>query len=158
MKAVFPGSFDPITCGHLDLIKRASLIFDEIVVLVMTNTNKSGLFSNVERVALIENEVRNIENVAVESRENVLTVQAAKDLQAQVILRGLRSSRDFLYETDIAAINKKLSPGLETLFIPTDKDYGHISSSLIKEVAKFGGNLDGLVPLNVEAALKDKLI
>ncbi|AUJ30023.1 MAG: pantetheine-phosphate adenylyltransferase [Liquorilactobacillus hordei] len=158
MKAVFPGSFDPITCGHLDLIKRASLIFDEIVVLVMTNTNKSGLFSNVERVELIENEVRDIENVAVESRENVLTVQAAKDLQAQVILRGLRSSRDFLYETDIAAINKKLSPGLETLFIPTDKDYGHISSSLIKEVAKFGGNLDGLVPLNVEAALKDKLI
>lgn len=138
MKAVFPGSFDPITCGHLDLIKRASLIFDEIVVLVMTNTNKSGLFSNVERVELIENEVRDIENVAVESRENVLTVQAAKDLQAQVILRGLRSSRDFLYETDIAAINKKLSPGLETLFIPTDKDYGHISSSLIKEVAKFG--------------------
>ena len=158
MKAVFPGSFDPITCGHLDLIKRASLIFDEIVVLVMTNTNKSGLFSNVERVELIENEVRDIENVAVESRENVLTVQAAKDLQAQVILRGLRSSRDFLYETDIAAINKKLSPELETLFIPTDKDYGHISSSLIKEVAKFGGNLDGFVPLNVEAALKDKLI
>ncbi|MDN2452462.1 pantetheine-phosphate adenylyltransferase [Lactobacillus sp. UCMA15818] len=158
MKAIFPGSFDPITCGHLDLIKRASLIFDEIVVLVMTNTSKSGLFSSIERVALIKNEIQNIENVTVAARENVLTVQAAKDLQAQVILRGLRSGRDFLYETDIAAINKKLNPDLETLFLPTNKEYEHISSSLIKEVAKFDGDLAGLVPVNVEEALKDKLI
>ncbi|KRN34350.1 pantetheine-phosphate adenylyltransferase [Liquorilactobacillus mali] len=158
MKAIFPGSFDPITCGHIDLIKRASLIFDEIVVLVMTNTSKSGLFSSAERVALIKNEIQDIANVTVEARENVLTVQAAKDLEAQVILRGLRSSRDFLYETDIAAINKKLNPTLETLFLPTNNEYGHISSSLIKEVAKFDGNLDGLVPPNVQAALKDKLV
>ncbi|EJE99076.1 pantetheine-phosphate adenylyltransferase [Liquorilactobacillus mali] len=158
MKAIFPGSFDPITCGHIDLIKRASLIFDEIVVLVMTNTSKSGLFSSAERVALIKNEIQDIANVTAEARENVLTVQAAKDLEAQVILRGLRSSRDFLYETDIAAINKKLNPTLETLFLPTNNEYGHISSSLIKEVAKFDGNLDGLVPPNVQAALKDKLV
>ncbi|KRM90759.1 pantetheine-phosphate adenylyltransferase [Liquorilactobacillus cacaonum] len=157
MRAIFPGSFDPITCGHIDLIKRASSIFDELVIIVMTNTSKIGLFSSNERVSLIKHEIQDITNVSVESRENILTVEVMRDLNAHILIRGLRNTHDFIYETDIAAINKRLNPGIDTIFFPTSKEYEHISSSLIKEVAKFGGDLSGMVPKNVERVLKDKL-
>ncbi|KRM96503.1 phosphopantetheine adenylyltransferase [Liquorilactobacillus aquaticus DSM 21051] len=157
MNAIFPGSFDPVTCGHINLIKRASKIFSEVTVLVMTNTNKHGLFSPAERVALLETSVACFENVKVLSLEADLTVRAAESLGADVIIRGARNGQDFEAERSIADMNRHLAPEIETILLPAVEKYSFISSTLVKEVARFDGNLAGLVPDIVAHALKEKM-
>ncbi|KRL38728.1 pantetheine-phosphate adenylyltransferase [Liquorilactobacillus uvarum] len=157
MNAIFPGSFDPVTCGHIDLIKRASKIFSELTVLVMTNTNKHGIFSPAERVALLNDSVACFDNVKVLSLEADLTVRAAESLGAKVIVRGARNGQDFETERGIADMNRHLDPSLETVLLPAVGKYSFISSTLVKEVARFDGNLAGLVPQKVARALKEKM-
>ncbi|WP_281164924.1 pantetheine-phosphate adenylyltransferase [Liquorilactobacillus sicerae] len=157
MKAVFPGSFDPVTNGHLDIIQRASQIFDQVIVLVMTNTSKQGLFSVVERQGLLQDALTAYQNVTVKTAADHLTVQAVNQLQAQIIIRGVRNAKDFDFEKDMAILNRKLDNKIETLFLPSSPEFSMISSSYIKEIACFGGNLQQLVPASVEVALKKRL-
>ncbi|ANZ61809.1 pantetheine-phosphate adenylyltransferase [Secundilactobacillus paracollinoides] len=154
-KAVFPGSFDPLTMGHLNLIQRASGLFDELIVTVGTNISKRSLFTPDERVALIQESVADLSNVRVQM-ESGLTVDFVKSVNASVILRGLRNSKDYDYEAGIAQMNHYLDNGIETLFLLTDAKYAFISSSLLKEVLHFGGDISELVPPAVVAALAKK--
>ena len=154
-KAVFPGSFDPLTKGHLNLIQRASHLFDELIVTVGTNISKQSLFTPDERVALIQKSVADLPNVTVRT-EGGLTVDFVKSVNASVILRGLRNSKDYEYEAGIAQMNHYLDNGIETLFLLTDAKYAFISSSLLKEVLHFGGDISELVPPAVAAALAEK--
>lgn len=154
-KAVFPGSFDPLTMGHLNLIQRASGLFDELIVTVGTNISKRALFTPDERVALIQESVADLSNVRVQM-ESGLTVDFVKSVNASVILRGLRNSKDYEYEAGIAQMNHYLDNGIETLFLLTDAKYAFISSSLLKEVLHFGGDISELVPPAVVAALAKK--
>ncbi|MCY6372372.1 pantetheine-phosphate adenylyltransferase [Clostridium ganghwense] len=144
-RAVFPGSFDPITKGHLDIIKRASKIFDEVIVAVLINPDKKGLFTIEERVELIKKVIKDIENVRVESFHGLL-VNYMKQREAQVIIKGLRAVADFEYELQMALMNKKLDPEVETVFMMTSAKYSYLSSSSIKQVVTFGGCIDELVP------------
>ncbi|KRM89171.1 pantetheine-phosphate adenylyltransferase [Liquorilactobacillus vini] len=157
MKAVFPGSFDPVTNGHLDIIQRASKIFDQVIVLVMTNTSKQGLFSVAERQALLQETLTAYQNVTVKTAADHLTVQAVNQLQARIIIRGVRNVKDFDFEKDMAILNRKLDNKIETLFLPSSPEFSMISSSYIKEIAYFGGSLRKLVPASVEVALKKRL-
>lgn len=143
--AVYPGSFDPITNGHLDLIERSSKIFDEVIVAVLVNIEKKHLFTIDERVKLINKVIKPFDNVRVESFEGLL-INFLKEKNANVIIKGLRTLADFEYEFQMALMNNKLSPEIETLFMMTNAQYSFISSSNIKQVAKFDGNLEGLVP------------
>ncbi len=154
-KAVFPGSFDPLTMGHLNLIKRASRLFDELIVTVGTNISKRSVFTPDERVALIQKSVADLPNVTVRT-EGGLTVDFVKSVNASVILRGLRNSKDYEYEAGIAQMNHYLDNGIETLFLLTDAKYAFISSSLLKEVLHFGGDISELVPPAVATALAEK--
>jgi pantetheine-phosphate adenylyltransferase len=155
--AIFPGSFDPFTNGHLDTVRRASTMFDRVVVAVMTNTSKRPLFSADEKTALIQTAVAQLANVSVVAQPAALTVDFACQLHAQFIVRGLRNVQDFSYENDIAAVNARLAPDIQTVLLPAKADYAAISSSIIKEVASFGGDVSTMVPANVAAALRDKL-
>lgn len=154
-KAVFPGSFDPLTMGHLNLIKRASRLFDELIVTVGTNISKRSVFTPDERVALIQKSVADLPNVTMRT-EGGLTVDFVKSVNASVILRGLRNSKDYEYEAGIAQMNHYLDNGIETLFLLTDAKYAFISSSLLKEVLHFGGDISELVPPAVATALAEK--
>ncbi|HEY5561136.1 MAG TPA: pantetheine-phosphate adenylyltransferase [Clostridiaceae bacterium] len=145
MKAVYPGSFDPITNGHLDIIKRASCIFDELMVVVLVNPDKNTLFSVDERVELIKRVVASFENVNVSSYLG-LTVNFVKYYDARVIIRGLRALSDFENEFQMALMNNKLAPTIETIFMMTNAEHLFLSSSAIKQVAAFGGCVKGLVP------------
>ena len=145
-KAVYPGSFDPITMGHLDLIRRAAAIFDEVIVAVLNNHEKSPLFSVEERVKMIEEAVSEFPNVKVDSFSGFLA-DYAMEHEIQVSIRGLRTPSDFEYELPTAQFNRILSKGkVETLFLATGLEYAHLSSSAVREVAKFKGNITGLVP------------
>lgn len=155
-KAVFPGSFDPITKGHLDIIKRASEIFDEVIVAVLINPDKKGLFHIEERVELIEKITRNMENVRVESFHGLL-VEYMKEKDAKVIIKGLRAVADFEYELQMALMNKKLDSTIETMFMMTSAQYSYISSSSIKQILKFGGCIDDLVPDEIIPDIMDKI-
>lgn len=157
MNAIFPGSFDPVTNGHIDLIKRASKVFEKLTVLVMTNTNKHGLFTPTERAKLLADAVVDLKNVKVLVFEADLTVRAAQKLSAGVIVRGARNGSDFESERSIADMNYHLDAELETVVLPAVGEYSFISSTLVREVAHFGGNLQGLVPQNVARALKEKM-
>lgn len=157
MKIVFPGSFDPITYGHLDLIKRASQLFDEVVVALLTNPNKKSLFSVDERIMFLQQEVQLFSNVTVVAVEHDLTVNVVKKMNAQGILRGLRNVKDFEYEQEIALTNQHLAPQLETIFLMAQPQYSFISSSMVKEVAKFNGDVTKLVTPQVAQALQRKL-
>ena len=143
--AVYPGSFDPITNGHLDIIKRGSKSFDKVIVAVLINIDKKGLFDVEERVELIKKVVKDIPNVEVLSF-NGLLVDFVKIHNATVILKGLRAVSDFEYELQMALMNKKLDPEIETMFMMTSDEYCYLSSSSVKQVAKFGGCIEGLVP------------
>ncbi|WP_040211664.1 pantetheine-phosphate adenylyltransferase [Clostridium polynesiense] len=143
--AVYPGSFDPITKGHLDIIERSSRIFDEVIVSVLINVDKNNLFTTEERVELIKKVVKPYKNVKVESF-NGLLVNYMKEKQSNVIIKGLRALSDFEYEFQMALMNNKLDPSIETVFMMTNSQYSFISSSSIKQVAKFGGCLKDLVP------------
>lgn len=153
--AVCPGSFDPITNGHLDIVTRASRHFDEVVVLVTGNPTKtSGLFSIDERVELIREVIEHLPNVRVDSWGGLL-VDYTSAHHITALVKGLRSSLDYEYELPMAQMNRRLT-GVDTYFLLTDEKYGYISSSLTKEVAKFGGDVTGLVPDSVREAMAEK--
>ena len=153
--AVCPGSFDPITNGHLDIVTRASRHFDEVVVLVTGNPTKtSGLFSIDERVELIREVIARLPNVRVDSWGGLL-VDYTSAHHITALVKGLRSSLDYEYELPMAQMNRRLT-GVDTYFLLTDEKYGYISSSLTKEVAKFGGDVTGLVPDSVREAMAEK--
>lgn len=156
MKAVYPGSFDPLTNGHLDIIRRAAKIFDRLFVVVFDNPSKNCLFSVEERVAMIRESVADIPNVTVDSSTGLL-VDYAKKCGACAIVKGLRAVSDFDYEFKMALMNKKLAPELETLFMMTSLKYLYLSSSLVKEVASYGGCIKDLVPPAVEERLFQKI-
>lgn len=154
--AVCPGSFDPITNGHLDIIKRGAKIFDKVYVTVLHNSEKTRtLFELEERLHFIRESTKDIPNVVVDSF-NGLLVEYAKSVNAKVILRGLRAISDFEYEMRNAAMNRKLNPDIDTFFIMTNKQYSFLSSSIVKEVAKYRGDVSDLVPSVVNDALMQK--
>lgn len=155
-KAVYPGSFDPITNGHLDIIRRLIPLYDEVVVLVSHSENKNYLFCADERKAMLEESLQGLTNVSVEIYEG-LTVNYLRKINAKVIVRGLRAVVDFEYEMAMASMNKKLAPEIETALIFASPDCYYISSRAIKEIARFGGSLDGLVPKHVHEKLVRKL-
>lgn len=144
-RAVYPGSFDPITNGHMDIIKRSSKIFDEIIVAVLVNPEKNGLFLREERVELIKRVTDKVPNVRVESFSGLLTTFMAQN-DARVIVKGLRAVSDFEYEFQMALMNNKLNPEIETMFMMTSAQYSFLSSSSVRQVAMFGGCINGLVP------------
>lgn len=143
--AIYPGSFDPITNGHLDIITRGAKVFDKLIVGVLVNIDKVGLFSIKERVELIKRVTQHLPNVEVVSF-NGLLVDLAKEYEAKVILKGLRSVTDFEYEFQMALMNSQLDNEVETLFMTTSAANSFLSSSSVKQVAKFGGKINGLVP------------
>lgn len=153
--AVCPGSFDPITNGHLDIIRRGAKVFDEVFVVVLSNSAKNPLFSVEERVALIEQVTSSIPNVKVDSFHGLL-MDYAKNVNASAIIRGLRAVSDFEYEMQITSMNRVLDENIETFFIMTNNQYSFLSSSIVKEVAKYNGNISALVPPQVEQALSWK--
>lgn len=155
--ALFPGSFDPFTNGHLQTVQRASKLFDEVVIAVMTNVSKQGLFTPAEKEALVVGAIQGIPNVQVMAAPNQLTVQVAEAVGAKFLLRGLRNESDFTYEAGIAQINRTQDASIETVFLYADSDTAFVSSSMIKEVARFGGDVSGLVPANVATALAAKM-
>ena len=153
--AVYPGSFDPITNDHLDIIERASRIYDKVVVGVLNNSNKKPLFSVGERIELIKSVTGHIDNVEVDSFDGLL-VDFVKSKEAIVIVKGLRTVLDFEYEYQMALLNKALNPEYETVFLMTDTKYSYISSSMVKELAGFNGDLTGLVPHEIVENIKEK--
>ncbi len=153
--AVFPGSFDPPTYGHLNVIQRASALFDKIDVLVSVNPGKSSLFSAEERVSLLKEMTKGLKNVEVHSCDT-LVVEYARKIGAKALLRGIRNAADFSYEFDLALVNRSLNDGVETVFIPTEPKFFSVRSSAIKELAGFGGDLSKMVPPVVEEALRKK--
>lgn len=155
IKAVYPGSFDPITLGHLDIIKRLQKIFGEVIILLAQHPGKKYLFSLEERKKLIAESVGHIKGVKVDVHDG-LTVDFMKKAGAQVIVRGLRAVTDYEYELVMANMNKRLAPDIETLIVFASPEYYYVSSSTIKEVARYGGKIDQLVPANVLAALHGK--
>ncbi|MBR6452224.1 MAG: pantetheine-phosphate adenylyltransferase [Lachnospiraceae bacterium] len=144
-KAIYPGSFDPVTYGHLDIIRRASEIFDEITVSVLHHSGKTPLFSVAERVKILQEVTRDIPNVSVDSFDGLLVEHAAKS-GAGVVIRGLRAITDFEYELQMAQTNRKLSDHVDTVFLTTSLDYAYLSSSTVKEVASYGGDISKFVP------------
>ncbi|MFD8299415.1 pantetheine-phosphate adenylyltransferase [Streptomyces bauhiniae] len=154
-RAVCPGSFDPITNGHLDIIARASRLYDEVFVAVMINTSKKGLFDVDERIGLIREVTAEYANVRVEAHHGLL-VDFCKDRDIPAIVKGLRAVSDFDYELQMAQMNNGLT-GVETLFVPTNPTYSFLSSSLVKEVAAWGGDVSHLVPPQVLEALGERL-
>ena len=153
--AIYPGSFDPITNGHLDIIERAAALFEHVVVSVSINSGKTPLFTLEERVQLLEEALKSYENVSVDSFKG-LTVNYASQNQAQAIIRGLRAISDFENEFQMALTNKKLQPRVETIFMMSRAEWSFLSSSVVKEVASLGGCIAGFVPEIVEKALKDR--
>lgn len=156
-RAIYPGSFDPLTNGHLDLIARASKLFDEVIVALLVNPNKQPLFTVEERVALLQEVLTpRFPNVLIETFSGLL-VEYARERQAQAIIRGLRSAADYDYELPMVLMNRHLYPGVETVFLTAAQEYTHISSSLVKEVFKLGGDIDAMVPATVSRLMKAKL-
>lgn len=153
--AICPGSFDPITNGHLDIITRGSKIFDHVIVTVFNNQSKTPLFTVEERLELIRESVAHLPNVSVDSSDHLL-MDYAKEKKADVVIRGLRAVSDFEYEMQITSMNRKLNPEVETLFMMTNNQYSFLSSSMVKEAAEYDGNVTDLVPKTVVKALKEK--
>ncbi len=143
--AVYPGSFDPCTNGHLDIIDRASKLFDKVVVAVLTNSSKNPLFSVEERIDLLQKVTKDYKNVEICSFSGLL-VDFLRKTDASVVIKGIRAVSDFEYEFQMALTNKALYPEMETLFLHTNKEYMFLSSSIVKEIATYGGSLEGLVP------------
>ena len=154
--AIYPGTFDPITLGHVDIVVRASPMFDQVILAVAGSTSKNTIFSVEERIELASKVLENIKNVKI-IQFNGLMVDCAKENNASVILRGLRAVSDFEYEFQLAGMNRKLMPEADTIFLPTSEKYTYISSSLVREIAKFGGDITDFVPKIVKNVLIDKL-
>ncbi|AWE06562.1 pantetheine-phosphate adenylyltransferase [Lysinibacillus sp. 2017] len=153
--AVVPGSFDPITLGHVDIIRRAADVFDIVYVAVLNNSAKNPLFSIDERIALIGEVLKDIPNIRIEASSGLL-IDYAREKNAKAIVRGLRAVSDFEYEMQITSMNRVLDENIETFFIMSKNKYSFLSSSIVKEVAKYGGNIGELVPKIVEQALITK--
>ena len=152
--AVFPGSFDPLTNGHIDIIRRGAKLFDRIIVAVLTNAGKTPLFSVDERIAIIRENFQDAPNVEADSFDG-LVVDYARAKGATVLVRGLRGISDFEYELQMAMMNRHLDPAIETVFMMPGEQYTYVSSRLMKEVMALGGNITGLVPPGVEKRLSD---
>jgi pantetheine-phosphate adenylyltransferase len=157
-KAIYPGSFDPITNGHLDVVQRAATLFDEVIVAVARDNNKSSLFSIEERVELLRETLGSLglTNVRVTAFEGLL-VHFARQEKAAALVRGLRAVSDFEFEFQMALMNRKLDPGLETMFLMPREELTYISSRIVKEIARLGGDVEMFVPHNVAIALRGKL-
>ena len=153
--AIYPGSFDPITNGHVDLIRRASKLFDEIIVAITQNTNKTGFLSIEERILAANNAVNSLNNIRVLSFDSLL-VDFAKKHNAQIIIRGLRAVSDFEYEFQLSGMNKRLNPHIETLFMTPSEKFANISSSLVREIFLLGGDIDTFVPESVKLILLER--
>jgi pantetheine-phosphate adenylyltransferase len=152
---VYPGTFDPITNGHLDIIKRAHQLFDKLYIVVPVNMGKSALFTTEERVELIKEVLKDLDDIEVVATDK-LTVDFASSVNATAMVRGLRMVSDFDYELQLATINKKLNSQIETVFIMSSHEFSFLSSSAVKEIAKFGGDVSSFVPDVVNTALKNK--
>jgi pantetheine-phosphate adenylyltransferase len=155
VRAIYPGSFDPLTNGHLDLIERGSKIFDELIVGILRNAEKDPLFTVTERLDMLNQMVNRFDNVRVESFEGLL-VDYAMQKNAKAVLRGIRAISDYEYELQMALMNRKLQPQLETVFMMPAEAYSYLSSRLVKEVFRLGGSVRGLVPELVEERLREK--
>ena len=154
-KAMIPGSFDPITKGHVDIIERSSKIFDEVVVVIMENSAKKSLFTKEERVEMIQKEVEHLPNVSVYIGSG-LTINTAKSLNAKAMVRGIRATSDYEYEVSIATANMMLNKEIETMFLLSKPEYSFVSSSIVKEIASYHGDLHSFVSENVEKKLREK--
>ena len=152
--AIYPGSFDPITNGHIDLIKRASKLFDEVIIAITQNANKSSFLSIEQRVSAAENSIISLTNTTVLSFNNLL-VDFAKEQNAQIIIRGLRAVSDFEYEFQLSGMNKRLNSEIETLFMTPSEEFANISSSLVREILLLGGDISPFVPSEVKTILLD---
>ena len=155
--AIFPGSFDPITNGHVDIINQAAAIFDKVYVVVMVNTAKKYLFTNEEREDLINDAVKDLKNVQVLLKPNQLTINVAHDLGANTIVRGVRNTSDFLFEQQIAEMNKKMANDISTVLLFTEPENSFVASSIIKEIAQFNGDFASFLPTKAAQALKEKI-
>ena len=154
--AIYPGSFDPITNGHLDIVERACHLFDRVVVTIARNSSKQPLFTEKERLDLIRQSVKSFKQVEVDSFEGLL-VEYAKKKKATAVVRGLRAISDYEYELQMALMNRKLEPQLETVFMMPAEAYSYLSSRLVREIAQLGGPIQGLVPPIVERRLRAKV-
>ena len=155
-RAVYPGSFDPVTFGHLDIIRRSAVLVDELIVGVLTNSAKTPLFSAEERVNILKKATQDIPNVEVKPFEG-LSVNFARENHAQVIIRGLRAVTDFEYELQMAQTNRVLAPDVDTVFLTTSLEYAYLSSTILKEVAHFGGDLSKFAPPEITDAVIEKI-
>ena len=154
--AIYPGSFDPPTNGHLDLIERGAQIFDHLVVAVLTNLDKQPLFTSQERVEMLQVVTAGSENVSVDTFDGLL-VEYAQRKKAKAILRGIRAFSDYEYELQMALVNRQLAPQLETVFLMPAESYSYISSRLVKEISQYGGSVKDMVPAVVEERLRQKV-
>ena len=155
-RAIYPGSFDPLTFGHLDIVERSARLFDEVVVAILTNAQKAPLFSVEERIAIMNEIIKpRFPNVGVDVFHGLL-VDYARQKKAQVIVRGIRAVTDYEYEFQMALMNRRLTPDIETVFMMPAENYSYLSSRLVKEIAELGGSVQGLVPDIVEGRLKQR--
>ena len=154
-RAVYPGSFDPVTNGHIDLIQRSAALFDKVIVAILRNTEKVPLFTVEERTEMLEEAVGDLKNVSVTSFAGLL-VDFLDQLGASVIIRGIRAVSDYEYELQMALMNRRLSNKIETVFMLPAESYSFLSSKLVKEIAQLGGSIQGLVPADVERRLANK--
>lgn len=155
-RAIYPGTFDPVTYGHIDVIKRVSKMFDEVIVAVAHNPDKNPVFSVEERVLMLKKAVQGISNIVIDDFGGLL-VDYAKSKQAGVVIRGLRAVSDFEFEFQMALTNKKIAEDIETIFVMPAEAYSYLSSRIIKEIIKLGGKINKFVPKHVVACLKSKL-
>ena len=153
--AFYPGSFDPITLGHLNIIKRAALCFDKLIVCVMVNSQKNGLFTPEERVELIRRVVSQLPNVEVDA-SSILLAEYAKQRRARVIVKGLRAVSDFEAEVQMSVINRKLNPNVDTMFLPSHEKYTYLSSTVVKEMVRYGVELSDFLPREIIQDVKKK--
>ena len=156
LRAIYPGSFDPVTYGHLDIMKRACNIVDELIVGVLMNKAKIPLFSVEERVKMLEEVTSDLPNVRIVPFDGLL-VDFAKEMDAKVVIRGLRAITDFEYELQMSQTNHKLQPDVDTMFLTTSLEYSYLSSTTVREVAAFGGDISQFVPEDVAERIKDKM-
>jgi pantetheine-phosphate adenylyltransferase len=154
--AVYPGTFDPVTNGHLDIVSRAARQFDRLIIAILKNQEKAPMFDLAQRTELLKDAVREFPNVKVESFDGLL-VDYAMDVGASMIVRGIRAFSDFEYEMQMAMLNRRMQPKLEAVFMMPSESYSYLSSRLVREVASLGGDLDGLVPEGVRKALMERL-
>ena len=154
-RAIYPGSFDPITAGHLDVIHRAARLFDEVIVAVAHNDQKKSMFTADERMALIRENTASVGNIRVASFDGLL-VEFARRENAAAVVRGLRAVSDFEFEFQMALMNRKLEPAIETIFLTPREEYTYLSSRIVKEIARLGGNVEAFVPPSVVRALREK--